>query len=137
MKKINQPERHKYNCLFLPGLPGKIKRFSFFDDITDTGVKYIGYNNIGIDKFTIDSSIHDIKESLDRLSKEGLPILVIAYSYSTYLVNLVDFSDYPLVFGMSLFSPIHGLSSRYIREDFIKTIKQLVDDNKIDSDLSY
>lgn len=56
---------------------------------------------------------------------------------STYLVNLVDFSDYPLVFGMSLFSPIHGLSSRYIREDFIKTIKQLVDDNKIDSDLSY
>lgn len=44
MKKINQPERHKYNCLFLPGLPGKIKRFSFFDDITDTGVKYIGYN---------------------------------------------------------------------------------------------
>lgn len=86
MKKINQPERHKYNCLFLPGLPGKIKRFSFFDDITDTGGKiywlqYSGtYNNIGIDKFTIDSSIHDIKESLDRLSKEGLPILVIAYS---------------------------------------------------------
>ena len=39
MKKINQPERHKYNCLFLPGLPGKIKRFSFFDDITDTGGK--------------------------------------------------------------------------------------------------
>ena len=58
-------------------------------------------------------SVHDIKESLDQLSKEGLPILVIVYSYSTYLVNLVDFSDYPLVFGMSLFSPIHGLSSIY------------------------
>ena len=86
MKEINQPERHKYNCLFLPGLPGKIKRFSFLMILQTQGVKiywlqYSGtYNNIGIDKFTIDSSIHDIKESLDRLSKEGLPILVIAYS---------------------------------------------------------
>jgi hypothetical protein len=143
MEAVNQPKKHKYNCLFLPGLPGKIKRFSFFDDITDTGGKiywlqYSGtYDNSEVDKFTIYSSIRDIKESLDQLSKEGIPILVIAYSYSTYLVNLVDFSDYPLVFGMSLFSPIHGLSSKYIGEDFVKTIEQLVSDNKINSDLSY
>lgn len=44
MKEINQPERHKYNCLFLPGLPGKIKRFSFLMILQTQGVKYIGYN---------------------------------------------------------------------------------------------
>ena len=44
MKKINQPERHKYNYLFLPGLPGKIKRFSFLMILQTQGVKYIGYN---------------------------------------------------------------------------------------------
>lgn len=143
MIEISQPKKHKYNCLFLPGLPGKIKHFSFFDDITDTGGKiywlqYSGtYNNTQSNKFTVDSSIQDIKESLDQLSKEGLPILIIAYSYSTYLINLIDFSDYPLLFGMSLFSPIYGLSKKYIGEDFVKTIEQMVGEGDVRGDLSY
>lgn len=143
MIEISRPKNHKYNCLFLPGLPGKVKQFSFFDDITDTGGKiywlqYSGtYNNAKSDKFTIDSSIQDVKESLDQLSKEGLPILIVAYSYSTYIVNLIDFSNYPLLLGMSLFSPIHGLSKKYIGEDFVKTIEQLAGEGDVRCSLSH
>lgn len=137
---INEPKNHKYNCLFLPGMPGAVKEFGFFEDIKETGGKihwlqYSGtYNNRTGVNFSLESSAKDIVDVLKALSKENLPILVVAYSYSTVLLKLVEFSDYPLICGMALFSPIRGLDSDSIEEDFNGTISNLIESGDIVAD---
>ena len=137
---MNEPKNHKYNCLFLPGMPGAVKEFVFFDDIKSTGGKihwlqYSGtYDNRGNTRFSLESSTADIAGALSELSKEGLPILVVAYSYSTVLLKTIDFNDYPLIRGMALFSPIRGLNSTSIGEDFNSTINFLVNSGDILAD---
>jgi predicted nucleotidyltransferase len=140
MKIINEPLEHKYNCLFLPGLPGQIKQLSVFDDITATGGKihwlqYTGtYENRGGSEFTLESSTSDVLAALEGLNKENLPIVIIAYSYSTVLIQRIDFSHYKSILAMALFSPIKGLDIRNIGEDFLNTIHTLSQSGVIDAD---
>jgi len=142
MKIMNSPVDHKYNCLFLPGFPGKIKDFDFFRDITDTGGKihwlqYSGtYEFKAMSKFSISSSVKDIEDALEKLAKEDLPVLVVAYSYSTSLVNMIDYTKYANIIGMALFSPIQGLDSSSINEDFQATISQLYKEGDISVDMT-
>lgn len=141
MKTMNSPVDHKYNCLFLPGLPGRIKNFDFFQDITDTGgrvhwLQYSGtYESKSVSKFSISSSVKDIEEALDELTKKGLPIIVVAYSYSTSLVNMIDYTKYTSIIGMALFSPIQGLDTSSINENFQSTIRQLYKEDDISVDM--
>jgi hypothetical protein len=131
MKVMNQPSNLKYNCLFLPGLPGRVKHFECFDDIINTGgrinwLQYSGtYESQNGTDFTIESSVQDIHTAIRELSEEGMPILIVAYSYSTMLMNEVDFTQYPLIAGMALFSPIKGIDRESISEDFNDTISAL------------
>lgn len=142
MKIMNSPIDHKYNCLFLPGLPGKIKDIDFFQDITDSGGKvhwlqYSGtYESKGASKFSISSSVKDIEEALDELAEQDLPVVVVAYSYSTSLVNMIDYTKYANIIGMALFSPIQGLDTSSIDEDFQLTISQLHKDGDISVDMA-
>lgn len=142
MRVMNRPRHHKYNCLFLPGLPGRVKEFNFFDDITNTGGKihwlqYSGTydNKDGVD-FTINSSLQDIDDALEKLSRDNLPIIIVAYSYSTFLLDKVDFSKYNLISGMAAFSPIRGLDRHCIGEDFNSTIEELVATGDIVADVA-
>lgn len=142
MKTMNSPVDHKYNCLFLPGFPGKIKDLAFFQDITDTGGKvhwlqYSGtYESKNVSKFSINSSVKDIKEALDELAKQGLPVVVVAYSYSTSLVTMIDYTKYANIIGMALFSPIQGLDTSSINENFQLTISQAYKDGDISVDMT-
>ena len=133
MPILNTPSNHKYNCLFLPGMPGKIKDLSIFKDINDTGglihwLEYSGTygNQSDGDTFTLESAVADVSAELTKLEKQGLPILIVAYSFSTAILPKIPLDDYPLIFGAALFSPIRGLSNAFINEDFSKTIKELI-----------
>ncbi len=133
MPIINTPNKHKYNCLFLPGMPGKIKELSVFKDITATGgvIQWLEYsgtygNQSSNNTFTIESAIADVSAELAKLEKEGLPILVVAYSFSTAILPKINLSEFPSIFGTALFSPIRGLSDALINEDFSETIKDLI-----------
>lgn len=134
---INRPEVQKYNCLFLPGLPGKIKEMSLFADISAGGglihwLEYTGtYNNQTGENFTIDSAIADVTKALIELEKEGFPILVVAYSFSTFILPKLDLKQFPSIFGVALFSPIRGLSEKAINEPFQITIKELITNGDI------
>lgn len=142
MKVMNSPINHKYNCLFLPGLPGKIKDFDFFQDITSTGgrvhwLQYSGtYESKGVSEFSISSSVKDIEQALEKLAKEGLPLVVVAYSYSTLLVGMIDYAKYTGIVGMVLFSPIQGLDTSSIDEDFESTIRHLLKEGDISVEIS-
>ena len=138
---MSSPIKHKYNCLFLPGLPGKIKDFDFFQDVNDTGgrvhwLQYSGtYKLKGTSKFSISSSVKDIERALDKLAEEGLPIIIVAYSYSTQLVDMIDYTKYADIIGMVLFSPIKGLDLSSIDENFESTIRRLHKDGDISVDM--
>ena len=142
MQVISQPKNHKYNCLFLPGLPGKVRHFACFDDITNTGgrihwLQYSGtYESKGVSEFSISSSVKDIEQALEKLAKEGLPLVVVAYSYSTLLVGMIDYAKYTGIVGMVLFSPIQGLDTSSIDEDFESTIRHLLKEGDISVEIS-
>jgi len=131
MPIINNPAHHKYNCLFLPGMPGKVKDLSVFSDITASGglihwLEYSGtYGNQHGEAFTVESAISDVSASLAELEKEGLPILIVAYSFSTAILPKIALDNFPSILGVSLFSPIRGLSNDVINEDFTKVIADL------------
>ncbi len=140
MKIMNQPKHHKYNCLFIPGLPGKIKGFSCFEDIDATGgqihwLQFSGtYDNQTGIEFSLESTVSDIEQALQKLSESGLPILIVAYSYSTAVIHQVDLSRFPLLLGLALFSPIRGLDMANINEDFNETISALLASGDISAD---
>lgn len=129
---MNEVTKPKYNCLFLPGLPGKIKNLAVFEDITETGgqihwLQYAGsYEHQDGTNLSIASVTNEIKVSLEELEKQGLPILVIAYSFSTAILPAIDLTAYPHIFGAAFFSPIRGLSSQLINEDIAETLSELV-----------
>lgn len=129
MNELTEP---KYNCLFLPGLPGKIKDLAVFEDITATGgqihwLQYAGsYEHQDGTNLSIASVTNEIKAALEELGKQSLPILVIAYSFSTAILPTIDLTAYPHIFGAAFFSPIRGLSSQIINEDMAETLSELV-----------
>lgn len=139
MQATSQPKNHKYNCLFLPGLPGKVKHFACFDDITNTGgrihwLQYSGtYDNQDGTPFTVQTSMDDIEHAIEELSREGLPILIVGYSYSTYLLGQMDLGRHTSILGVALFSPIRGFDKTSIDEDFNETIVSLMKSGAITS----
>lgn len=143
MPIINTPNQHKYNCLFLPGMPGKVKELSVFSDITASGglihwLEYSGTysNRSGNGMFTVESAIADASAELARLEKEGLPILIVAYSFSTVILPRINLDDFPSIFGVALFSPIRGLAKNAINEDFSDTIKELIKSGDVNASAS-
>lgn len=120
----------KANCLFMPGIPGRIKDFAIFDDLVKENInvyfhQYPGtHGNEG--EFTIETATQSLHDSISELNDKGLPLLLIAYSFSTLPMFTFDFTQYKNIISLSFFSPIRGLDKNSIGEDFIASLKELV-----------
>jgi esterase/lipase len=131
MVLFREASQSKINCLFLPGIPGHVKNFDIFDDLIENSTSiyfhtYPGTNNTsGI--FSIDSAVQSIYSSLDSLETKSEPILIIAYSFSTYLIMQLNLSKYKNIVGLLLLSPVTGLDQKSISEDFLKSLIYLED----------
>lgn len=143
MIETNQPSLRKYNCLFLPGMPGKVKQFALFDEIEKTGGKlhwltYPGtYTEQANSQFTIEASKRAVEAAIYDLSKQPEPFIIVGYSFGTYLLTLLNLSPYKNLLSVSLFSPLRGLDTSSIDERFINTIDRLIGEGTISADLSY
>lgn len=119
----------KMNCLFLPGMPCRVKNFAIFDDLKKNGSniyfhQYPGtYGVPGV--FNIDTAELSIIEALNELGEKKLPIIIVAYSFSTYLLLRLNISKYNNIIGILLFSPITGLDEASINENFYEVLARL------------
>lgn len=133
MKTVNP----KFLAVFLPGMPGAKKEFRIFDDIRSRGgeikwLTYTGtYDNIDSGIFSVSQAKKDIKTLLEKLADEhkNVPILLMAYSFSTILLNEIDLSKYNII-SVVLFSPVKGFDDTSINgENFIDTLRELKENN--------
>lgn len=120
----------KANCLFMPGIPGRIKDFAIFDDLVTENINVYFHQYPGTHgsegEFTIETAAESLHESISELNDKGLPLLLIAYSFSTLPMFTFDFTRYKNIISLSFFSPIRGLDKNSIDENFIESLNALV-----------
>lgn len=130
-----------FNCLFLPGLPGERKEYKFFSDIKKAGGNIIwqtytgSYERVNEGEFNQKNCINDIKQSLTNLQSNNEPYIIIAYSFSSYLIRHIDAEGLKGCEAIFLFSPILSLNKDDIESDFCELICKLDDNGKISSSI--
>lgn len=118
-------------CLFMPGLPGVRKEYKFLKNLQLAGIglewlTYCGtYERMDQAVFTFEQCIKDTTRALEELENTGQPYFVIAYSFSTYVIRYIDFSQFPGCIAILLFSPILSLDKEDIKQDFDDLLKFL------------
>lgn len=125
MKKNNETVEY----VFLPGVPGRKKDFLFMTDLRIKGLTVHEYRHPGlyeeIGEFSITNTIKNIELLLKNLENSEKPFVIIAYSFSSLIIQKIDLFKYKYLKGISLFSPVFGLGSDWIHEDFLDSIKFL------------
>lgn len=116
--------------IFLPGIPGRKKDFGFITDLRSKNLTVIEYRHPGLyeeaGKFSVSNTIKKIKSLLTEMEKAKKPYVVIAYSFSSLIIQKMTIDKYKYLRGIVMFSPILGLGSDWISEDFDDTLKQLI-----------
>jgi len=115
--------------VFLPGVPGKKKDFGFVTDLRSKGLSVIEYRHPGLyeekGEFSVVNTIKKMGILFDRLEKAKTPYVIIAYSFSSLIIQKINISKYKYLRGVVMFSPILGLGLDWINENFNETLKQL------------
>lgn len=110
-----------FRALFLPGLPSQKKQYDILTDIESAGgevswMTYSGtYDRKSESRFTLESCVADIQNHLGKMENSDAPYIVLAYSFSTTILRLIDFAQYQNCAGVLLYSPIMNL--RYHSKD--------------------
>ena len=130
---------NNYNVLFLPGLPGDRKKYDIFVDVERSGgsitwLTYTGtYERSDFGAFSLQSCVVDIENGLLAMEEAGNPYLVVAYSFSSAALRLIDFSSYNLCAGVLLYSPIVGLEYAGSHGNFSSLLDYLQDSGVVNS----
>jgi len=115
--------------VFLPGVPGRKKDFGFMTDLRSKGLSVIEYRHPGLyeeeGEFSVSNTTKKIVSLLDNLEKTKTPYVIIAYSFSSLIIQKINIGKYNFLRGIAMFSPILGLGSDWISENFDETLKQL------------
>ena len=119
--------------IFLPGVPGRKKDFIFMTGLRSKGLVVYEYRHPGLydeaGEFSVSNTIENIELIFEDMEKLKRPFVVIAYSFSSLIIQKINISKYKYLRGVSLFSPVFGLGPDWIYEDFNQSIKQLIADN--------
>jgi len=115
--------------IFLPGVPGKKKDFGFMTDLRSKGLSVMEYRHPGLyekaGEFSVSNTTKKIISLLNNLEKTKTPYVIIAYSFSSLIIQKINIGKYDYLRGVAMFSPILGLGSDWINENFDETLKQL------------
>ena len=126
-----------FSAIFLPGLPGEKKDYKFLKDLTLAEAEvywltYTGsYENKDQDEFSYENCLKDIRTLIDKLERSGQAYMIIAYSFSTFLLRKIDLSSLKHCEAVFMFSPILSLRSQDIKSDFQSLLNYLMRENKV------
>lgn len=116
--------------VFLPGVPGRKKDFGFVTDLRSKGLSVIEYRHPGLyeefGEFSVSNTIRKMASLFDSLEQSKIPYVIIAYSFSSLVIQKINIGKYNYLRGIVMFSPILGLGSDWINENFDETLKQLI-----------
>ncbi len=126
--------------LFLPGIPSTHKQYLVLQDFRKAGATIYYHSYPGFDKrsdqsFSVSACIESVKKELQKMTANNKPFVVIAYSFSTYILNQIEPTLLKKCEAILLFSPIQSLETKHIKNDFFELINQLHQSKKINANL--
>lgn len=122
----------------MPGLPGEKKQYDVLTDIRKSGgnvmwLTYTGtYENKSGNVFSLKSCVEDANNILRQMEKKREPYIIVAYSFSSIIVRMIDFSRYKNCSGVLVYSPISDLNYSSSHGDFPSLLENLKQTNSIE-----
>ena len=117
--------------VFLPGVPGRKKDFQFIKDLRERGLSVIEYRHPGLYEengtFSVAETVNKITSLLKSFEKSNTPFVIIAYSFSSLIIQKISIKKFNFLRGIIMFSPICGLGKDWVMEDFNEDLKKLID----------
>jgi tRNA A-37 threonylcarbamoyl transferase component Bud32 len=117
--------------VFLPGVPGRKKDFQFIKDLRGHGLSVIEYRHPGLYNedgcFSVVKTVNKITSLLKSFEKSRTPFVIVAYSFSSLIVQKINIKKFNYLRGIIMFSPICGLGKDWVMEDFNEDLKRLID----------
>lgn len=113
-----------FNALFLPGMPDSQKEYLILKEISKAKGKVNRLNYRGTyakkhqGEFSLKNCVEDIEIAINSLEDQQKPYIVVAYSFSTAILSMINSIQLKYCEGILLFSPIESLRFRSSGGDF-------------------